>query len=113
MSQLEDKTKKAVKKAFLELSPVIYQIMPATGFGGRKGIPDHIACLPVIITQEMVGQTFGAFLGVEAKKPKGKLHGLQPLNLSQITAAGGFAQVVYSEEGAEIMKQQIIERYKL
>lgn len=110
---LEADTKKAIKKTLLELSPVVYQIMPATGYGGSIGIPDHIACLPVIITQAMVGQTIGAFLGIEAKRPKGEMHGLQPLNIAQITAAGGFAQVVYSKEGAEVMKQQIIERFKL
>ena len=116
MAKLEGETKKAVKKVFKELSPVVYQIMPATGYGGSVGIPDHIACLPVVITPEMVGQTFGAFIGVESKRPKedgGKLHGLQPLNLAQIIAAGGFAQVVYSKEGAQELKRQLIERYKL
>ncbi|MCJ8292890.1 MAG: hypothetical protein MJK15_00655 [Colwellia sp.] len=115
MAQPEDKTKKAVKAALLELSPIVYQFMPSAAFGGRKGVPDHIACLPVVITQEMVGQTFGAFIGVESKTlaKNSKLHGLQPLNLAQITAAGGFAQVVYSKAGAEIMKQQLVERYKL
>lgn len=113
MAKLEAETKKAVKKVLKELSPVVYQIMPATGYGGSVGIPDHIACLPVLITQEMVGQTFGAFVGVESKRPTGELHGLQPLNLAQILAAGGFAQVVYSKEGAEILKQQLIKRFKL
>ena len=113
MAQLEDKTKKAVKAALLELSPIVYQFMPSAAFGGRKGVPDHIACLPVEITQEMVGQTFGAFIGVESKTLTGKLHGLQPLNIAQIIAAGGFCQVVYSPEGAEILKQQLIERYTL
>ncbi len=113
MAELEDKTKKAVKEALQELSPLVFQFMPATGFGGTIGVPDHIACLPVEITQDMVGQTFGAFVGVESKKPDGELHGLQPLRLAQILAAGGFAQVVYSKEGAEILKQQLIERYKL
>ena len=113
MPQLEDKTKQAVKKVLKELSPMVYQIMPATGYGGSVGIPDHIACLPVVITPEMVGQTIGAFVGVESKTPTGKLHGLQPLNLAQILAAGGFAQVVYSKEGAEALKQQLIKRFQL
>ncbi len=111
--QPEDKTKKAVKRILKELSPVVYQIMPATGYGGSVGIPDHIACLPVVITHDMVGQTFGAFVGVESKKDGGKLHGLQPLNLAQIVAAGGFAQVVRGDEGAEVLKQQLIKRFNL
>ena len=113
MAQPEDKTKKAVKKALLELSPLVYQFMPSAAFGGKKGVPDHIACLPVVITQEMVGTTIGAFVGVESKFGEGKLHGLQPLNIAQIIAAGGFSQVVYSPKGAELLKQQIKERFKL
>lgn len=110
---LEEETKKAVKRVLKELSPVVYQIMPATGYGGSVGIPDHIICLPVVITPEMVGQTFGMFVGAESKRPTGEMHGLQPLNLAQIIAAGGFAQVVRGVEGAETLKQQLIKRYRL
>lgn len=113
MAQPEEETKKAVKKVLKELSPLVYQIMPATGYGGSVGIPDHVACMPVTITPEMVGKTFGAFIGVESKTPTGKLHGLQSINISWIIAAGGFAQVVYSEEGAQVLKQQLIKRYQL
>lgn len=36
---------------------------------GVHGIPDRIACIPIIITPEMVGKRAGLFLGIEAKKP--------------------------------------------
>ena len=113
MAQLETKTKNAVKKALLELSPIVYQFMPSAAFGGRKGVPDHIACLPVTITPEMVGEQFGMFVAVESKRPKGKLHGLQSLNIAEIIAAAGFAQVVYSAEGAVILKEQLKKRFSL
>ncbi len=109
----EKDTKDAVKKTLKSLSPMMYQFMPAAGYGGQKGVPDHIACIPVVITPEMVGSTYGMFVGIESKKPKGELHGLQPLNLAQIIAAGGFAQVVHSKEEAEVLKQQLIERFGL
>jgi len=36
---------------------------------GAHGIHDRIGCVPVIVTQEMVGKWIGLFVSVEAKKP--------------------------------------------
>ena len=113
MAKNETKTKNAVKKMLSGLSPAVYQCMPASGYGGKKGIPDHVACVPVEITPDMVGQTFGLFVGIEAKKPGGKMHGLQPLTLAQILAAGGFAQVVDSQEAVDEVEEIIRERYEI
>ena len=33
-----------------------------------KGTPDLIACVPTVITSEMVGKTIGKFVGIEVKK---------------------------------------------
>jgi hypothetical protein len=110
---LEKSTKDAVKAMLVSVSPVVYQIMPASGYGGQKGIPDHIACLPVEITPDMVGQTYGMFVAIESKKPKGELHGLQPLNIAKIIAASGFAQVAQSKDDVQRVEACIRERFKL
>ncbi|MHB8388015.1 MAG: hypothetical protein ACYDBH_00370 [Acidobacteriaceae bacterium] len=36
---------------------------------GVHGIPDRIACFPVIVTPSMVGKRIGLFIGIEAKRP--------------------------------------------
>ena len=32
-------------------------------------MPDYICCIPVVITQDMVGKTVGVFAAIEAKAP--------------------------------------------
>lgn len=46
-----------------------YHFAIVQGGMGVHGIPDRIACLPVIITPDMVGKCVGLFLGIEAKRP--------------------------------------------
>ena len=36
---------------------------------GIHGIHDRIACLPTLVTQEMVGKVIGLFVSVESKRP--------------------------------------------
>lgn len=62
---------------------------------GRHGIPDIIACVPVTVTEEMVGKTLGVFVAVETKAP-GKLKNTTPnqrKELKQIAEAKGVAVV--------------------
>lgn len=67
---------------------------------GVHGIPDRIGCLPVVITPEMVGMTFGLFVAVEAKKPgrRGEKNaGAEPSQVNQlrgIIAARGVSALV-------------------
>lgn len=63
-----------------------------TGYG-IKGIPDHVACVPVVITPEMVGQTYGMFVAVEAKAPKKHASPTQIIQITKIIKAGGFCPV--------------------
>lgn len=64
---------------------------------GESGIHDRIACVPIIVTQAMVGKRIGLFISVEAKKPgrRGEANeGLtthQRDNLNEINAAGGIS----------------------
>ena len=97
MAQPEKKVKDAIKKAMLAQHPGTWSYMPVqTGFG-QHGIPDHIFCVPVMITEEMVGQTLGAFVAIEAKTETGKLSKYQQLQLLSIEAAGGIAEVIYGK----------------
>lgn len=74
-----------------------------TGMGAH-GIPDRIACVPIKITQEMVGQTVGLFVGIEAKRPgrRGEKNagatGQQINQLREIIDAGGVALLVDGQE---------------
>lgn len=36
---------------------------------GVHGIPDRVGCVPLLITQEMVGKRIGMFVAVECKRP--------------------------------------------
>jgi hypothetical protein len=110
---LEKQTKDAVKKMLKSVNADVYEIMPATGYGGKIGIPDHLACMPVVITADMVGQTYGMFIAVESKKPKGELHGLQPLNIAKIIKSSGFAQVAQGKDDVPRVEAAIRERFKL
>ena len=71
---------------------------------GTAGIPDRVGCVPVRITQDMVGQTFGLFVAVECKRPgrRGeKDRGLtknQVNILNEINAAEGVSFVCDGEE---------------
>lgn len=56
---------------------------------GEHGIPDRVGCVPITITQEMVGMRIGLFVAVEAKKPgrRGEPRGgLEPMQYNQLLA---------------------------
>jgi ribosomal protein S19 len=62
----ESKVKEGIRKVLTEFHAWHY--MPVQTGMGVGGIHDHIACLPVVVTQEMVGKTIGCFVSVEAKE---------------------------------------------
>lgn len=79
-----------------------------TGMGAH-GIPDRIACVPVKITEAMVGQTVGLFVGVEAKRPgrRGEKNagatGQQINQLREIIDAGGVALLIDGKEDVDFL----------
>jgi hypothetical protein len=90
----EGKVKKRVKVR-LKARGIWYYAPVQMGMG-VVGIPDFICCMPVLITPDMVGKTFGKFLAIETKAP-GKIDQLTPnqaARLDEIRAAGGTALVV-------------------
>lgn len=69
---------------------------------GVHGIPDRVGCIPVTITPDMVGQTVGLFVGIEAKAPgrRGqKDAGCSPLQVTQLTGIVDAAGLGYVVDG--------------
>ena len=110
--KLEKVVKKQIKDLLNKLG--IWSFMPMQSMG-KGGVPDHIACMPVTITQDMVGQTVGLFVGIEAKAMNGKLSSLQKIQLDAITEARGVGMVVTgtkSEPGNFIEFEQQLREMK-
>ena len=87
----EAKVKQHVKAMLSDMNAWWY--MPVQSGRGEHGVPDFVACVPTEITQEMVGNKFGMFFGIETKAP-GKINTVTPLQMRQllgIKKAGGVA----------------------
>lgn len=98
MSTPEGQVKKFVKQYLTKLG--CWWFMPVQNGFGKVGIPDFVACVPVVVTPDMVGQTIGAFVAIETKAP-GKEKTLtvnQQRNIDAINAAMGIAIVVSQQE---------------
>jgi hypothetical protein len=78
----EKRVKEKAKKVLEELKA--YYFFPATGYGGRKGVPDIIACYD------------GKFVGIECKAKNNKPTKLQQKELDRIKKAGGIG-IVFSD----------------
>jgi len=87
---------KALVKDWYDLAGAWSYAPIQTGMGAH-GIPDRIGCVPIVVTQTMVGKTIGLFVAIESKRPgrRGeKNRGLSPHqknNLAVINLAGGLA----------------------
>lgn len=81
---------------------------PVSNGMGKHGIPDFISCVPVVVTQAMVGKRIGAFLAIETKAGgrRGEKDGgctpMQALALIAIREAKGCAGVI---DGAEQLSE--------
>lgn len=84
----EAKVKAKVRKLLDGLR--IYYFFPATHGYGRSGVPDIIGCF------------MGLFVAIECKAGKGRLTGLQELELTKIKAAGGFTFVAREDNVEEL-----------
>ena len=92
--QPEQRVKREIKKRMKALAPDSWDYMPPGGPYGKAGVPDHLFCVPVTITPDMVGRTVGVFVGIEAKTATGKPTANQKIQLEAIREAGGVGVVV-------------------
>lgn len=98
MATPESKVKLKVKARLKEAG--VWYFSPIGGRFSEHGIPDIICCKPVLITPDMVGQTHGFFIGIEAKAP-GKIKNTtanQDRVLAEIRKHSGVAVVVDSAD---------------
>ena len=109
----EKKVKQKVKAWLYSTFPSLFEFMPVSNGMGKHGIPDHVACVPVTVTEDMVGDVIGVFVGIEAKTSVGKLSKHQERRLEEIANAGGIVEVVYgTDEGFERMCESLTEQLK-
>lgn len=80
---------------------------------GVIGIHDRIGCVPMVVTEAMVGKTIGLFVSIEAKKPgrRGeKDRGMSPpqkRHMDRIHAAHGISIVCDGYEDLHELNQEI------
>lgn len=88
-------------------------VMISPPFGKRKyykmnlaeaGTPDLIACMPIKITKDMVGETFGLFCGIEVKKDEKEVKKWVKYNSELIPGDRGFKK---RENAQKIQGQKI------
>lgn len=71
------------------------------------GIPDLVGCLPLTITEDMVGDTIGVFVALEDKRDEDhEASTIQLQTIEEIKKAQGYAKVVHSKEaGREALQE--------
>ena len=87
---------------------------------GEHGIHDRVGCIPIVVTQEMVGKTIGLAVTIEAKKPgrRGELRrGMsvhQQLQMEAVRAAGGLSICCDGEEDLTALNVALVtlQRYR-
>lgn len=101
-SYKEPKVKQLVKDWFDARGA--FSWAPVSNGFGVHGIPDRVGCVPITITPEMVGKTFGLFVAVECKgserlrEKDGGVSAQQSARMDEIRRAGGIAGTVYRPE---------------
>ena len=82
---------------------------------GQTGMADIAACVPVLITADMVGQTIGAYAEIEVKTLTGKQRTAQKLRELAVKKRGGVYIVARSPDDAldKLRKQALDELVQL
>ncbi|MFI5397627.1 MAG: hypothetical protein ACHQ9S_18980 [Candidatus Binatia bacterium] len=70
-----------------------YWHMPVQNGMGSPSLDFHV-CLPVLITQDMVGKTMGMYVGIETKAPGNVPTARQLTTMAEIRRAHGHALVI-------------------
>jgi len=97
----EGRVKSNIKKWMSKAFPKAFSFMPRQSGFGQNGIPDHLYCVPIEITEAMVGRTLGIFAGIEAKTSTGKQTDLQRICENDIKDADGIYLLVFGSDNIE------------
>lgn len=101
--KIERDVKEQMKLVFKQMKAWWFMYVPV-GYG-KSGVPDFIACVPVTITPDMVGKTYGFFFAPEAKFGREKPSEMQKVQMSLIAEAKGVSFVVNEKTVAEMEHQ--------
>src|ERR1700676_2950361 len=77
-------------RAFLNQSGAWHLVTQNLGYG-KSGVPDIVACIPRLITADMVGSRLGLFAGVEVKREGKGPTVIQDKRMNEIWGASGLA----------------------
>lgn len=91
MATPEGKVKESVRQALRRMQA--YWHMPVQNGMGKPSLDFHV-CVPIEITEDMVGLRLGLYVGVETKKLGGKPTPRQVNTMAEIAAAGGRTFVI-------------------
>lgn len=94
--------KKAIKVK-LGQHPDIWYYMPVQSLYGRHGIPDFVACVPVVITPQMIGKTIGAFAAIETKRLGKVATAHQEVIHREIRKAHGIVDTIDNTESSSFL----------
>jgi hypothetical protein len=100
----EGAIKDGVKKILAEEAPEAWYYMPVQSAYGTHGIPDFVACVPVTIRPEMVGQTFGLFVTIETKAGDNELSPNQGTVNREIAESHGFNHITKGRTGLKTLR---------
>lgn len=95
----EPKNKDVLETWFKKRTP--FHWAPVSNGMGVHGLPDRMGCVPLVVTQEMVGKTIGVFVGIEVKadgrqgEKRGGCTPQQVLRGMELRSASGVHSVVY------------------
>jgi hypothetical protein len=106
----EGKTKAMIDKWLKAKFPTGWWFKPVSMGYGKHGIPDYVCCIPKVITQDMVGNRIGMFVGIEAKSLRGECTDRQYETLGQILDADGTIGIVYGTETKGLEELAFLER---
>ena len=73
----------------------------------KSGVADILACVPVVVTSEMVGQTIGAFVALEVKGAKGVVAPLQEHHQKLVGKSAGLASIVRSVDDVKLLLDKL------
>jgi hypothetical protein len=103
----EGRVKERIKKWFKTWFAKAFIYMPVMTRFGKRGAPDFIVCLPIVVTQDMVGEEIGLFVGIEAKTEKGRMSDSQREKKKDILKAEGVYFTVYGLKDVEPKLDQL------